>query len=369
MDISDDRQQFDTVVIGGGQAGLAMGYSLAKQGRDFVILEASQRLGTGWRRRWDSLRLFTPAWISSLPGMPLPAADDTFVSKDVVADYLEAYAGRFDLPVRLNTQVDGLSRERDHYILNTGKRQITARQVVVTTGSYQRPSIPAFADELDPRITQLHSDAYRNRGQLQDGGVLVVGAGSSGAEIALELASTHEVWLAGRDPGHRPKNIPPLFKHLYWWLIHQAINTDNRPGRRLREQMERGGAPLIGISKQAFARAGVERVPRVVGANGEKLQLADGRELSASNVIWCTGYVPEYRWISLPIFDGKGYPRHTRGVVESEPGLYFLGLPFQYTLSSSFIGGVGRDAAYIAERIEKRAPLHAVNSPTTLLSV
>jgi putative flavoprotein involved in K+ transport len=287
-----------------------------------------------------------------------------------VANYLETYAVRFHLPVRLNTFVDTLTREGDHYLLSVGDQQLEAKHVVVATGSYQRPRIPAFASELDPTISQYHSAEYRNPSQLQKGDVLVVGGGNSGAEIALELASTRRTWLAGRDPGHRPKNIPGIFGYLYWWLIHQAINTDNRIGRRFKELAEKGGAPLIGIPKKAFERAGVERTPRMVGVRDGKPLLQDGRVLSVANVIWCTGFAPDYRWIDLPVFGNEEYPVHSRGTVESEPGLYFLGLPFQYTLTSSFIGGVGRDARYIAEQIAARSPVRVGHAkPAASVSV
>lgn len=368
MNVTNGKQHFDTIVIGGGQAGLAVGYYLARQGRDFMILEAHERIGTSWRKRWDSLKLFTPASISSLPGKPLSADANAFLTKDEVADYLEAYAIHYHLPVQLNTSVDTLTREEDHYLLTIGGQQIIAEQVVVATGSYQRPWTPAFSSALDPTITQFHSNDYHNPSQLQEGEVLVVGAGSSGAEIALELAPGRRTWLAGRDPGHRPKNIPALFSPLYWWLIHTALNSNNKVGHRFKEVSEKGGAPLIGIPKNAFKRAGVERVPRLTGVKDGKPLLQDGRVLSVSNVIWCTGYTPDYRWIHLPVFGSKGYPLHNRGVAAGEPGLYFLGLPFQYTLTSSFIGGVGRDAGYIADHIAARslAEITRANPAATL---
>lgn len=365
MSGTDKRQHFDTVVVGGGQAGLAAGYYLARQNRDFVILDAHHRIGTSWRERWDSLRLFTPAWISRLPAMPLSAPINAFLSKDEVADYLEAYAARFQLPVSLNHRVDRLTREGDRYLLTSGDLQCEAKHVVVATGSYQRPWIPAFASELAPRILQFHSNDYRNPSQLQPGDVLLVGAGNSGAEIALELVPNRRVWLAGRDPGHLPKNIPAMFRHLYWWLMHRAINTDNRMGRRFKKQTEKGGAPLIGTPKGALERAGVERTPRMVGVQDGKPKLLDGRALSVTNVIWCTGFVLDFRWIDLPVFGSDGYPIHTRGVVEDEPGLFFLGLPFQYTLTSSFIGGVGRDAEYIVAQIATRSPVRGAPRPVS----
>ena len=356
MNVSSNEQRFNTVVIGGGQSGLAVGYYLAMQGREFVILDANDCIGASWRKRWDSLRLFTPARYSSLPGMPSPSAD-AFLTKDEVADYLEAYATRFHLPVRLGTVVDTLTREVDRYLLTMGDHRLAADNVVVATGAFQRPKLPAFAYELDPAIAQVHSNAYHNPTQLQEGNVLVVGAGNSGAEIALEVAQTRRTWLSGRDTGHLPKTYPPIIQELYWWLIHQALNTDNLIGRRFKELTGKKGAPLVGISQRDFERAGVERVPRMVGVQDGKPVLQDGRVLSVANVIWCTGFVPNFCWIDLPVFGSDGYPVHYRGVVEGEPGLYFLGLPFQYTLTSSLIGGVGRDAHYIAEQITARSPL------------
>jgi putative flavoprotein involved in K+ transport len=370
MNSSNREERFDTVVIGGGQAGLSIGYYLARQGRDFVILEANDRVGASWRRRWDSLRLFTPARYSSLPGMHIPAQATTFLTKDAVADYLEAYAAHFHLPVRLNTVVNRLSREGDCYLLTLGDHRLETEHVVVATGTFQHPKVPAFSGLLDSAIAQFHSNEYRRPNQLQEGDALVVGAGNSGAEIALELAKTRRTWLAGRNTGHLPKHYPLLIERLYWWLIHTAINTNTRIGRRFKKLTGKKGAPLVGISQKDFERARVERVPRMVGVQDGKPLLQDGRVLDVANLIWCTGFVPDFRWIDLPIFGSDGYPVHARGVVEGEPGLYFLGLPFQYTLTSSLIGGVGRDASYIAEQIAARssAPVeHAGPTATSLV--
>jgi putative flavoprotein involved in K+ transport len=355
MNVSSKKQHFHTIVIGGGQAGLAIGYYLARQDRDFVILEAHERIGTSWRKRWDQLQLFTPARYSSLPGLPFPAQAGAFLAKDKVADYLETYATRFHLPVRLQTVVDTLSREDYRYLLTVGDHRLSADHVVVATSAFQHPKVPAFAGLLDPMITQVHSNEYHNPTQLQEGDVLVVGAGNSGAEIALEVAQTRRTWLAGRDTGHIPKGYPPIILQLYWWLIHQALSTDNAIGRRFKGLTSKKGAPLVGISQRDFERAGVERVPRMAGVRAGKPVLQDGRELSVANVVWCTGFEPDFGWIDLPVFDSNGYPVHSRGVVKDEPGLYFLGLPFQYTLTSSLIGGVGRDARFIAEQIAARS--------------
>ena len=355
MTFTNGEQRFDTVVIGGGQAGLSVGYYLARQGRDFVILDANDRVGASWRKRWDSLRLFTPTRYNSLPGMPFPEPTDTFPTKDAAADYLVAYAARFHLPIRLNAVVDTLSRDDDRYLLSVDAHRLETAHVVVATGAFQHPKIPAFSGLLDSTIVQFHSNEYHHPNQLRGGDALVVGAGNSGAEIALEVARTRRTWLAGRDTGRLPKKYPPIIQDLYWWLIHKVVNTDNKIGRRFKKLTAKKGAPLVGISKKDFERAGVERVAPTVGVQDGKPILQDGRVVDVANVIWCTGFVPDFRWIRLPVFGDDGYPIHDRGVVEGEPGLYFLGLPFQYTLTSSFIGGVGRDASYIAEQIAARS--------------
>ncbi len=343
--------RFDTIVIGGGQAGLAVGYYLAQQRRTFVNLDASPTIGATWRDRWDSLKLFTPAWISSLPGMPHTAPADAFLGKDEIADYLQRYAARFDLPAWSNMPVQRLAKAAERFVVTANDQQFEADHIVVATGPYQHPRVPAFAAELDPAITQFHSAQYRNPEQVPSGDTLVVGVGSSGAEIALELAATHHVWLAGRDTGYRPKDIPLPLRGLYWWLLHRAINTGNRIGQRVKQQSEHRGAPLIGIHRDAFAHAHVERVPQVAGVRDGQPLLQDGRVLAMRNVIWATGFSRDYQWIDLTIFDKDGDPAHDRGVVKNMAGIYFVGLPFQYTLTSTFIGGVGRDARYVTDCI------------------
>ncbi len=356
--VNQKNEDFDTVVIGAGQAGLAMGYYLAQQGLNFVILEGERQVGMSWRKRWDSLRLFTPANVSYLPGMPFPARPDYFPTKAETAQYLESYAEKFHLPILYHTAVDRLFRDGDAYILNAGGRQLAARQVVIATGTFQKPNTPKFAGELNGKICQLHASAYRNPTQLQEGDVLVVGAGNSGAEIAIELASSkRQVWLSGRDPGHIPipRNIPGGDR-VYWWLISKKLTADSKVGRKVRARLLGGGGdPLIGVSMKQVAQAGVQRVARTAGVRGGKPVLENGQTLDVRNVIWATGYVPNYQWIELPIFDDKGLPRHVRGVVDQQPGIYFLGLRFMYTLSSPLIGGVGADAAYLARVLAKRA--------------
>jgi putative flavoprotein involved in K+ transport len=336
---------FDTIVVGGGQAGLAAGYWLSRRGREFLILEAGQRVGDSWRRRWDSLRLFTPARYDSLPGMAFPAPGKAFPTKDQMADYLEAYVAILDLPMRLGTPVDHLWRQNGRYLLAAGERRFEADRVVVATGAVAAK--PSFAADLDPTIRQLHSSQYRNPRQLADGPTLVVGAGNSGAEIALDLAPRHRVWLSGRDVGR----IPLLTGRWYWWLIHRRLTVDNRVGRWLRDTKHHGGTPLVRVGQADLAAAGIDRVPRTVGVQNGRPALADGRILDVANVVWCTGFAPDYRWINLPVFGQDGWPVHYRGVVAGASCLYFVGLPFQYTLTSALVGGVGRDAAHIVEHL------------------
>ncbi len=355
-----NTERTDTVVIGGGQAGLAAGYYLAQQGRDFVILEAQDRVGDSWRKRWDSLRLFTQGSFNSLPGMPFPVQGELAPTKDAMADYLEAYAASFKLPVQLGVRVDELTGDDDRYLIAAGARRLRANHVVVATGAYATPREPAFASQLDPAITQLHSASYRNPNQLRDGAVLVVGAGNSGVEIALELAATRQTWLAGRDTGFIPGNSSGIGYQLgitVFQALMKRLTVDTPPGRWLVRKAREytGGHPVVGIRPEELLRAGVQRVTRAAGVTGGQPVLEDGRILDVANVVWATGFVRDYHWIRLPIFDANGDPIHHRGVVQAEPGLYFVGLPFQSTLLSGLIAGAEPDARYIVKQIAARA--------------
>jgi putative flavoprotein involved in K+ transport len=348
-------EHVETVIVGGGQAGLSTGYHLARRGHSFVILDANERIGDSWRRRWDSLRLFTPASYSGLPGWSFPGPGWSFPGKDEVADYLEAYAARFDLPVLTGVQVDRVAREKDRYVVTAGDRRIEAEQVVVATGAYQRPRVPDFAAELDPSLVQLHSSAYRDPSQLQEGGVLVVGAANSGAEIALEVSRGHRTWLSGRHPGQEPfrpgSRWDRLFIPVVWAVASHLLTVRTPMGRAVRRKFSSRGIPLGRVRPKDYAAAGIVRVPRTVAARHGLPVLEDGRELGVANVVWCTGYVPDFEWIDLPVFGEDGAPVHHRGIVGTEPGLYFVGLFFLYSLASPLVAGVGRDAQHIVEHI------------------
>jgi len=363
----NDSEHFDTLIIGGGQAGLTAGHYLAKQDRSFVILDANERIGDAWRKRWDSLRLFTPACFSRLPGMPIPAPAWSFPTKDELADYLESYAARFDLPVRTGVSVDGLSKDDGRFVVSAGDLRFEAENVIVATGAHRIPKVPAFASELDPRIVQLHSSEYLNPSQLQEGDVLLVGAGNSGAEIAAELSRTHPCLLAGRKLDEIPVRHGTLPARLgfrvFRFFGHRVLRLDTRVGRKLGAKLLAKGAPLIRVRSRDLTEAGVERVPRVVGVREGLPMLEDDRVLDVANVIWCTGFRTDFRWIDLPVFDDEGTPLHYRGVVESEPGLYFLGLVFLYSFSSDVLPGRGRDARYIAKHIAARRPRFQPTEP------
>ena len=351
----------DTVIIGGSQSGLAVGYHLMQRGHTFVILDAHDRVGDTWRHRWDSLRLFTTARYDGLPGMPFPGPRGSYPTKDEVADYLEAYAERFRLPVMTGVRVERLSRGGQSFHVIAGIRTFTADNVVVATGTYHIPYVPSFAGQLDPNIVQVHSSAYRNLSQLRDGGVLVVGAGNSGAEIALEVAQHHPTWLSGRDTGQEPTragSLPDrLVQPLMWFAASQVLTNTSPIGRKVRTQFMHPprGIPLGRVRRKDFAAAGIERVPRTTGVRGGYPALDDGSVLDVANVVWCTGFVLDYSWIDLPVTGAYGFPIQDRGVVSSQPGLYFVGLPFLRSLSSALLGGVGRDAAHIADHITARA--------------
>jgi putative flavoprotein involved in K+ transport len=355
-----EPERCEVIVIGGGQAGLTVGHHLAQQGRRFVILDAEARVGDVWRRRWDSLRLFTPRHLDGLDGLRFPGPRDTFPTKDEMADYLESYAEHFALPVRSRAKVDKVEQRDGRYLVTAGARRFEAEQVVVAIGSYQEPRVPAFARELDPSIVQLHSSEYRSPSQLRAGAVLIVGAGNSGAEVAMDLAKQHPIYLAGRNTGEVPFRITGwlgrniLCRLLLRLVFHRVLTMNNPIGRKARPKIVGRGAPLIRTKHEQLRAAGVEHTARVAAVRNGKPVLEDGRTLDVANVVWCTGFHPSLSFIDLPILDEHGEPRHTSGVVEQAPGLYFVGLHFLHAMSSSMIHGVGRDAARIAGLIRDR---------------
>jgi putative flavoprotein involved in K+ transport len=340
-------RSFDVVVIGSGQAGLAIGHFLSRQGRRFLIVDGADSVGAAWRSRWDSLVLFTPRRYDSLPGLAFPGDPDGYPTRDEVIAYLEQYAATFELPIELNSTVRALASNDGKFVLELEGASIEADQVVVATGPFQTPRIPQLAGRLAPEVFQTHSIGYREPSQIPDGTVLVVGGGNTGFQIARELSGTHEVHLS---VGSRQIPLPQtlLGRDLFWWLGKFGLlqkTADSRLGRRMRER-----ETLIGSSPRELRRYGVSMKPRTTTALGRTITFADENELEVDAVIWATGYRIDHSWISLPGETGGRPIRHQRGVAE-QPGLYFLGLSWQHTRGSALLGWIKDDAEYIAERI------------------
>src|SRR6266550_1406614 len=340
---------FDVVIIGGSQAGLAVGYHLAQRGLRFVIRDAGPETGHVWRSRWDSLTLFTPAQYSGLPGMAFPSPKDTYPSKDDVAQYLQSYTSALGLPVRLNAKVTSLTERDGAYVVATMDEEFTAGQVVVATGPFQVPFVPPIAGDLDASVFQIHSAAYRNPAQLPEGcHVLVVGGGNSGFQIAEELAATRKVDLA---VGQRIPPLPPrlLGKDLFWWLSgigFMKVSTDSRLGRKLSKR-----DVLIGSNPRRLRHSGVTLRKRLASASGRRAVFDDGSEQDFDAIVWATGYRSDLSWVDVPgVRDERDGIIHRRGVTDA-PGLFFIGLTWQHTRGSALIGFVGDDAAFIAARI------------------
>jgi len=354
-----DTKTVQTIVIGGGQAGLAVGYHLAKRGLPFLVLDGNKRIGDAWRNRWDSLRLFNPARYAGLPGLPFPARGDTFPTKDQVANYLGEYVNRFQLPVRNGVRVDRLSREGDRFLMTAGRQRFVSENVVIAMANYQQPKIPAFAHELDPEILQLHSHDYRNPSQLKEGEVLIVGLGNSGADIGIEVVRSHPTWISGKESGHIPWGIESFIARFFLvrfvrFVGHHVMTVKTHIGRKLRPRLLHQAPPLVRVKPRDLTNAGIKRVPRTVGVKNGLPLLADGRTLGVKNVIWCTGYHHGFPWIDLPIFDEGGDPIHDSGIVKNVPGIYFVGLNFLYSMTSATLMGIGRDAKRVVNAISVR---------------
>jgi putative flavoprotein involved in K+ transport len=354
-------EHVDTVVIGGGQAGLAAGYHLQRSGVSFVILDRHARVGDAWRERYDSLRLFTPAHADNLPGLRFPGPRHAFPGKDAMADYLESYARHFALPVRSGVRATRIDMSDDGFVvtLQDGST-ITAYHVVVASGGHARPRVPEIAEQLRSDIVQLHAADYRNPGQLPEGPVLVVGASHSGADLALEARlAGHPTILSGRFHGELPIPLEgrrgKLVSHVLPLVFRHLLTLRTPMGRKAAPQVRAGGALLLRVKSADLGAAGVEHTTaRTVGVQDGLPVLDDGRVVECTSVLWCTGYVEDFSWVTPAAIGDDGFPLMDRGASTSAPGLYFVGLPFQYAFASAMVNGVGRDAAWIARRIAAR---------------
>jgi putative flavoprotein involved in K+ transport len=350
-------ESVETLIIGGGQAGLAAAYHLRQRGLDALVLDEGECVGDSWRRRWPSLRLYSPARYDGLPGMRFPAPRHSFPTGREMADYLEAYAERFELPVRTGVRVDSLAADGDRYVAVANGRRYEAANVIVATGGFRDPTVPGFARELDASIRQLHSNDYRSPEQLREGPVLVVGAAHSGGDIAYELAvAGHETFLSGRDTGQIPFRLEGQMMKVVFPVLRfvwtRVLTVRTPMGRKARAKMRAHGGPLLRVKNGDLAAVGVERVPRVARAHDSLPALEDGRALEVANVVWCTGFRNDYGWIRFPLPMGEdGYPEQTRGAVDGLPGLYFVGLKFQHSFGSTLILGAVQDAEQVVKQI------------------
>ena len=366
--MSEASEAVDNLIIGGGQAGLTVAYYLKKHKRPFVILDANARIGDAWRNRWNSLRLFTPARFTGLPGMRFPKSGGSYPTKDEMADYLEAYATHFGLPVRTGVKVDQVSRSGDGFLIRAGADTFEARNVIVAMSNFQQPKIPAFASELSPRIVQLHSQAYRNPSQLKPGRVLVVGAGNSGADIAIEVAQTHATTLAGAPSAVIPFRIEPFFARnvairIVRFVGQHVLSLRTPIGRKARPRFVTQATPLIRVKPKDLEQAGIERTGRIIGVVDGMPVADDGRASEVDNIIWCTGFRPGFSWIDLPVLADRQEPLQKWGIVPEQPGLYFVGLEFQYAATSATVTGVARDAHRVVRHIARRE-LTTVSAPS-----
>ncbi len=365
-------EHIETLIIGAGQAGLATARNLQLTGHDCLVVDANERVGDGWRRQWDTLKLYSPAKYDGLPGLPFPGKAWSFPGKDEVADYFETYAQHFDLPVRLNTRVDRLAAHGDGYAATCGEDTILADNVVVATGTFGRtPFIPDFADELDPMIMQLHSSEYRRPSQLRAGPVLVVGASHSGMDIAYELATDHATILCGKDRGQVPARLDsPMFKVVFplvLFLFTRVLNRSTPIGRKKMEEFRFHGGPALRVKRSDLKDRGVERLQeRVIGVENGRPVLDGDRVVDVTNVVWCTGFKQAFDWIDVPIFDAAGWPTEMRGVANGSPGLYFCGLGFQYAAASMLIVGAVKDSAFVSEHIVKRMSARTAPAVSTV---
>jgi putative flavoprotein involved in K+ transport len=348
----------DVVVVGGGQAGLAIGYFLARQRRDFTILEAAEEPAAAWRGRWDSLKLFTPVRYNSLPGLAFPGDPDHYPGRDEVAAYLTDYARHFELPVELGSRVRSIHKPNGAYLVELDDRTYAADQVVIATGPFQVPRVPPIAERLGPDVVQLHSSDYRSPADLSEGTVLVVGGGNTGFQIADELADSHDVHLSiGSRQTPLPQRI--LGRDLFWYLDATGLirkTRDSRIGRRAE-----GRDTLIGSSLRGIRRRGVDLHPRAVDAAGSTVTFDDGTNLGVRAAVWATGFGIDHSFVDLPVFDDRGHLVHQRGVTQS-PGLYFLGLTWQHTRGSALLGWVKDDAEFIAQQISAFRPAPAAET-------
>jgi putative flavoprotein involved in K+ transport len=345
------KNRWSVIIIGGGQAGLAAGFFLKQKKSDFIILDENEQVGDSWKKRWDSLHLFTPSQYDGLPGMKFPLRKNSFPGKDEMADYLAEYTAKFRLPVHSSVRVKKISYSEGAYKLDTSNGTYFAEKIIVSSGTHPVPKIPAFASQLSSEIEQIHSSEYKNPDMLANGDVLVVGAGTSGVEIALEVSKERKTYISGKPTFHIPDRVFKYAGNLYWWVVKNMLTVKTPIGRKVKVKVLHGGGPLINISVEDLEKAGVTRLQRMKGVENGLPVMEDGTIVKVKTVIWCTGYKPDFSWVNLDILNETGWPDTERGVARKQKGLYFMGMPFQFGLASGLVGGVGRDAKYVVGKL------------------
>jgi putative flavoprotein involved in K+ transport len=342
----------DFIIIGAGQAGLSMAYQLNQLNKDYLIVDANNETGAPWLKRWDSLKLFTPSEFNHLPGMNFPSEKGYYPDKYEVAAYLKSYVDKFNIPIAFNQKISSLKKENGVYIIKSESKTFKAKNVVVATGPFHKPFTPSFHTKISKDITQIHSEHYKNPSQLQDGDTLVVGAGDSGVQILDEISNTNrKVYFSGNtNITSMPQEI--LGKTLWWWFKRigfLSVSKFSYIGKKL----SKGGQPIIGTDvKSLLKKQNVICVGRTLDANNSELHFEEGRYSSIKNIVWATGFKPNFDWIDGITLNDDKYPKNYRGVSDIE-GLYFLGLPWLYTRGSATLGGVKKDAQFLSNYIEK----------------
>lgn len=343
----------DYIIIGAGQAGLAMAYYLTKKKANYLIVDANSETGEPWLKRWDSLKLFTPSEFNNLPGMKFPHEKGYYADKYEVANYLKSYVDNFNIPIAFNQKVSSLKKEGDHFII-TGETQVyKAKNVVVATGPFHKPFTPPCHTKIANDIMQIHSEHYKNPSQLQEGATLVVGAGDSGVQILNEIAnSDREVYFSGdTNITSIPQEI--LGKTLWWWFSRIGFLTAHKYSW-IGKKLSTGGQPVIGTDvKTLFKKQNVTCVGRTLDANEHSITFEKQQANNIKNIVWATGFKPNFDWIENIELDDSQYPKNFRGVSEIE-GLYYLGLPWLYTRGSATLGGVKKDAKYLSKYFKEK---------------
>lgn len=340
----------DFIVVGAAQAGLSMAYYLKKLNKDFLLVDKEASIGASWRNRWDSLTLFTPSEFNNLPGLAFPGPKGHYPSKDEVAEYFQDYVAEYDFPVQFNTLIDKITPQNDHFLLKSPQGDFKAKNVIIATGPFHIPYIPAFSEKIDPEIFQVHSNYYKNPDQLQPGKTMVVGAGDSGFQILDEISQREtEVYFSGTSKVRLlPQEI--LGKTLFWWLKKSGIlgfSKDSWIGKKLSTSRQ----PIIGTDVKAILRReNVRLIGKVKNAERATIYTEDREIKDLRNIVWATGYRPNFKWIEGLELTENGYPVHQRGVSNIN-GLYFIGLPWLYTRGSATLGGIKKDAEYLANHI------------------